>query len=180
MNSSNKVFSLSALALGVSLLAAASGAQAATITRTLVANATAACQPALPVFDGNIRARPKAVQNDGTNNAFVSCAYYSQSTVNTAGNPKTVEVSFSTKGGVAMFFSCTGIVGAEGTTFPVSVKSNLLPADGSRVSIIWSAVDFGGIQGNPLPSGLFGLSCNLPPTVGINDATITFDEDVGA
>ncbi len=41
---------------------------------SMAANATAFCQTALPVFDGNVRKRPLAVTNEGTSNAFISCS----------------------------------------------------------------------------------------------------------
>lgn len=65
--------------VGASVLAAAtagvaSTASAATALREKVSNATGVCQAALPAFDGLVRKRPLAVQNESTGHAFVTCS----------------------------------------------------------------------------------------------------------
>lgn len=62
------------MALAASGLTIARDAQA--IQRFDLANGSADCQSALPVFDGNIRKRPTAISNEGTKSAFVSCSVH--------------------------------------------------------------------------------------------------------
>ena len=49
--------------------------EAAAQTTAPTAAAVDRCQPALPTFDGSIRKRPKAVQNEGTSIAFITCGF---------------------------------------------------------------------------------------------------------
>ncbi|MEO6138716.1 MAG: hypothetical protein ABIP11_08660, partial [Luteimonas sp.] len=71
------IHTIAAVALATSLASAFASGDASAVTkqRSFVQNATGACQSALPVFDGQIRKRPLAVQNEGTSAAFVSCSF---------------------------------------------------------------------------------------------------------
>ncbi len=79
MNRINSVFSATALVLAIGASFASFDAQAVTQNRRFQANATSYCQAALPAFEGAIRKRPLAVQNEGTTNAFVTCSFTMES-----------------------------------------------------------------------------------------------------
>lgn len=141
------------------------------VTHVTASNATNYCQTALPVFDGNVRKRPLAVQNEGSSNAFVSCA------MNTEDGPAfAAEVWFHSNSGSAADVTCTGVAGFLGAS-EASVKSVNLPGDGSQDSILWTEADF---PGGSMGSGLFAVSCNLQPGQGIDDVYVGYDDGVVA
>lgn len=178
MNSSKPVLLVSGLVLAMSSVFAAGEAQAALSTRLDLRNPTDVCQTALPVFDGQVRKRPKAVQNEGTSVAFVTCSFPSQGTyTQSVNNPTSVRIYFGVNDGVADSVTCTGVSGYQGQTIPNSVKTVSLPASGAQASLVWVPADFGA-TGN-LPNGLFSVSCELNPGVGINDSNVNFAEEIG-
>lgn len=154
-------------------------ALSATQPRQITTHPTGICQSALPVFDGNIRKRPLAVQNEGTGNAFITCSYPSgegrfagnsattrvwQYMVNISANPVTI--------------NCTGVAGTPSASFQV-VKSVVVPANSSAAEISWFAADF---PGTPLTfpgNGVFSASCLLPPGAGVRQSFVDSVEDIG-
>ena len=55
-------------------IAEAGSGHAVLLPRSFVQNATGACQAALPYYEGTIRKRPLAIQNEGDASAFVNCS----------------------------------------------------------------------------------------------------------
>lgn len=146
-------------------------------SRLIVSGPANYCQSALPVFDGNIRKRPLAVQNEGATNAFVTCSFAAQADV-AGGNLLSISVIAKTSGGVDAMLSCTGVAGYEGELGgnQIVVKSRELQATGGRGSLSWNAFD--DFEGHefPLP---FSISCNLLPGMALLESYITITEDVG-
>lgn len=178
MNISKTLF-LSTLTLSLASILAAPEAQAVDALRTSVVNATGACQSALPVFDGNIRKRPKAVVNEGDSPAFVTCTYYGQPSGNDGlYNPLGVTIHFSTNVLQQTSVTCTGVNGTELDSFPTSVKTVNLNNPVNTVPITWLPGDFGSNNGR-LPSPFFSVSCELKPDVAIHQAIISYFEPVG-
>lgn len=138
-------------------------AQAVSVTEGQ--NASGTCQGALPVFDTQLRKRPLALNNEGTDPAFVSCSLwatnYGQTTVVTGA----IAAYFSNNTNTGSSVTCTfvdgvRVVGGVGFfTKTIAVPSN------SFASIVWnSATDNGGV-----PYGAFSnLSCLLPPGTEIS------------
>lgn len=172
--------SLTSLIIAVGACLGARDAGAAIQPRNLVQNAVGPCQAALPAFEGRIRKRPLALQNEGTSSAFVSCAFSSLtpgSGVN--GFISKVVVYAASNDGAAHLISCTGVSGYNGGTNQYIPKSRQVLANGQQAELIWYAFEFSGSPG-VFPSAIFSVSCNLEPGVGLNDTQILFDEDVGA
>lgn len=145
-------------------------------SRAIISGPTNYCQSALPVFDGNIRKRPLAVQNEGAANAFVTCSFAAQADI-AGGNLLSVGMVAKNYGAAEATLNCTGIAGYEDEAGgnQILVKSRELRAAGGKSMLSWNASDF---ENNrfPLP---FSISCNLPPGVGLLESYMTITEDVG-
>ena len=129
--------------------------------RTSVMMATAACQSALPVFDGVIRKRPLAVQNEGDSTSFITCGFegrfYAVESVNRLG------VILTNTGDEAATVNCTLVDGRNSIADPVyRPKSIELPANASSIELGWSPSD------NEGASFIYpAVSCAIPPGIGI-------------
>jgi hypothetical protein len=164
------------LACALALASAATAVEAAVIERQEVRMSTDVCQPALPAFDGNIRKRPLAMQNEGDSPAFVTCAF--GGVFNGVPSQKTISVGFTNNTSAEITVHCTladaqaGVIDPE--YFP---KSIAVPPDNAPVTLLlWSAVnDNGGVRFT-YPS----VSCVLPPGTGVVNTLHTFDEEIGS
>ena len=136
----------------------------------------------MPVFDGVIRKRPKAVANEGTSNSFITCSFTSQGPdgfANDPRNPILLQVYLSSLSGSPRNITCTAVAGwdAYGGA-PAVPKTVAAGAPSVFSSLTWEPADFGDTF-TTLPTSLISISCNLPPSTAINDAYIYFNEDVG-
>ena len=178
MNSQiSKMCAVFALTAGIGSVLASGDASAVTLNRSFVQNATGACQSALPVFDGQIRKRPLALQNEGTASAFVSCSF--MGTDRGIGGPRSVNAVYlsadnNTASDVSL--TCTlvdGYSGGSNTFIPKTIT--MLP--NSKVNtFLWQPSDNGGLN----YAYTVNVSCNLPVGTGLSVSFIYFDEDVGA
>lgn len=165
--------------LALAGMLAPASAEAAPSPRAFRANPTAICQGALPAFETAIRKRPLAIQNEGTSSAFITCSFISQgSPVSSTTNPTAVQVFFNNVSGVETTISCTGVSGYATGANQYLVKSVDTPASGSQGQITWTAGDFAGAPAQ-FPSGIFSISCSLPPGGAINDSAVLFQEEIG-
>jgi len=170
----NPKSTLLAMCLAMTGMTAMSDAKAALASRSLAANASGTCQSALPVYDVNIRKRPRAIQNEGDSAAFVTCSYYSQGLdIQSTSNPSSLRVYASVVDGVEDSLTCTLVMGNGDGPSTYIVKTISLAATGELAVIWWDSTDFP----NPPPSGLFSISCNLTPGVGIRYSVIRFKEE---
>lgn len=143
-------------------------ALAADVAVTSASNATGLCQSALPVFDGVIRKRPLAIQNEGTSDAFISCAMTFDEYV---AYPSKATVYAGSIDGAAHQVSCTAITGrARGFNYRAT-KTITVPASGDPVAFVWEAYDFY-LGASNFPSPLLSLTCLLPPGTGLNDTYV--------
>jgi hypothetical protein len=162
------------LMVAMCAVAVSQDSQAVTQSRALNANPTSYCQTALPVFDGNVRKRPLAVQNEGGSNAF-TCSFATQT------DPlEFVAVYVRNNNNAAATISCTGVTSGIGYITPPEyvTKTETVPASGSA-DLTWSGLDFAGAPAFLPGHGLFNVSCSLAPGVGLNESFVLFHEDVG-
>lgn len=116
------------------------------------------CRPALPAFDGLIRTRPLAVQNEGATTAFVTCSvatnlWFDPIRLNTTD----IRMNFTNNHNTSITIACTGVSGREqGPNLFVTRSSTMQP--GQRRSISWRG-DFA--VGGAMPSFMH-FSCALP------------------
>jgi hypothetical protein len=138
------------------------------------ANATANCQGALPNFEGAIRKRPLAVQNEGSAASFVSCSFSSEYDTE-AQRPVSYFGAFFTNGSAtARTVTCTGVAGYDtGDNTYVSKSVTVAPNRLEQADIFFVPGDIGGAGYYPLVS----MSCNIPPGVGINDTYVGYVVD---
>lgn len=131
------------------------------------ANASANCQGALPNFEGSVRKRPLAVQNEGSSAAFVTCSFVNEYDIDDQRQISYYGAWFTNNGTSAATVSCTGVAGYEtGSQNTFNSKSVVVAANAAaQAQIFFRPEDNGGNGYYPLVS----LSCNLPPGVGIND-----------
>ncbi len=168
------VTSLAALCV-VAAAATAGQALAADEDNQSAANAAARCNGALPSFEGNLRKRPLAVNNEGTSTAFVTCAFEidDEQAINGADY---YGAYFINKGTAAANVTCTGVSGIEtgagGATVVYKSKSVLVPPNGTAQAPLFfdSLTDYGGLAIYPLTA----ISCQIPPGVGINDTYVGY------
>lgn len=124
------------------------------------------CQAALPAFEGQVRKRPLAIQNEGTDVAFVSCAM-PQFTDPALGDVALgLRISFINSGSTAATVSCTGVsfVGGDPGNIAYVPQTLVLPANtpiAAELSIRWHEEDGNG------SSSYTTVSCALPPGTGL-------------
>lgn len=151
---------------------AAPAASAATVERQELYMSVSRCQPSLPAFDGAIRKRPLAMQNEGTGPAFITCGldglFYAQP------SKKFITVGLANTSGAAASVTCTLVDGRPGFSNPAQFTKSVTIGAGSASEIIYSAADNGG-ENFIYPA----TSCNLPPGTGITFVGARFDEDIG-
>lgn len=121
------------------------------------------CQPALPVFDGNVRKRPLAVANEGTSAAFVTCSFTTDGT-----SPGVIGYSMrvSNQSAAQIPMACTAVAG-NGEAAQYYPKSVSLAA-GASATLSWLAAD----NGNALYAHPISLSCLLPPGGALNEMSV--------
>jgi hypothetical protein len=149
-------------------------ALAVTKSRVLGAGPTALCQSALPVYDGLIRKRPLAVQNEGTKSAYVTCSFVTQ-------DVKTItyaEVWAASNDGTPKTLTCVGVTGFQSGPNQYVALAVDLPANGVQQDIGWDPFMFTG-GSSTFPSSHFSISCLVAPGVSLNQLELAFDEDVG-
>jgi hypothetical protein len=156
-------------------LASPGAASAVTQSRIFQANSTALCQSAMPVFDGLIRKRPLAVQNEGSSDAFVTCSFLEQGIKAITA----AQVWASSHDGAAHTLTCVGITGFNGGPNEYVAENVTLAATGEPGYLFWEAAQFAG-SASTFPSSYFSVSCKLPPGVSLNQLQLNFTEDVGA
>jgi hypothetical protein len=173
---STSIRAAAALACALGLAPVASTVDAATIERQEVRMSTDVCQPALPAFDGQIRKRPLAMQNEGNANAFVTCAF--GGAFNGVPSQKTVTVGFTNITSAGITVNCTLVDAQDGVINPEYFPKSIdVPPMGAPVTLLlWSAInDNGGVRFT-YPS----VSCLLPPGTGVQVTNHTYDEEIGS
>jgi len=171
---------LGTLGLAVLGLAAAGRADAWTYPREFHQNASGTCQAALPAYEGQVRKRPLALQNEGAANAFASCSLFSPGASASSfldGEIYAVSINLDNNGAQAVDVTCTLVVGASRSSANhYFTRTQTLPANSTYNQIAWSQdPDFDGGKIGPPP----GISCNLQPGVGIATTSIYYYEEIG-
>lgn len=134
-------------------------------------NAGAACLPALPRYDTDVRKRPLAVVNEGNVATFVTCNYtVDQEAYDPGGGVEWFDITARNQSQSARTVTCTAVIGVDDGQARYIVKSvNLQP--GQRMEMAWRAADHG------LPGGWEGpvnLSCLLPMLTGLNEGHVSW------
>lgn len=163
-------YGLTTICAAVIAASAAAPADAATVNRTFYQNGGSACTGALPTFEGALRKRPKAIANEGTTNAFITCSAISND-INSA-NPQTAFAYFTNRAASAADVTCTFVNGDEFYGSTATVQTIPL-ASGQFAPMFFTPA------GDQFDLPTISLSCNLPPGVELNLFGLNVDEDVG-
>lgn len=156
-----------AVALFALLLPTARG-DAATVSRAELLLPVENCQPALPIYDGNIRKRPLGLQNEGNSAAFVTCAMKGAFAARPINLSIGVSLFNSTPAPVSA--TCTLVDGRDlALATPVHLTRTRLLAAGQVSRIDWLAADNGGVN-YIYPA----VSCLLSPGIAIASTRRTF------
>lgn len=163
---------MTALSAALAMLISAPGF-AAVEDHTLSASPAERCQGALPSFEGSLRKRPLAVQNEGTSNAFITCAFAVELSQAVPGS-ESLSTWYHNANATDVDLTCTAVSGYQTGTNEF-VSETITITAGNQGQIFWEDADFAsGIE------GLIAISCNLPPGVGVNDTYMNWDEDDAA
>jgi hypothetical protein len=141
----------------------------------VTAQAAAVCQGALPSFEGAIRKRPLAVQNEGSTDAFVTCALNNPGYNAGTTFISSVEIYAQNLNSSTRSITCTA-VNSSATTSPdaplyATRTVNVAPSDTNSTLIEFAADDF---PGSPvvLPGDTVSVSCKLVPGMGITGTVL--------
>jgi len=161
---------IQSLAMGLSLvlLVPFSAADAATSPRNYQQNGGSACTGSTPAHEGSLRKRPKAIANEGTTTAYITCSALSDQT---GPKPTAVLAWFTNRSAVAVTVSCTMVDGDEfngSTAFPASKVF----APGLFDGMLWTPP-------GPTFRAAVSLSCALPPGVELNFFSHAAQEEIG-
>lgn len=162
------------LALFILALSCVHVAYGATRWTAEAVSAPGACQAALPAYEGQIRKRPLAIANEGTQAAFVSCSL--------PGNSNALDtdyfgVALRNTRPVGIIMQCTLI---EGLDSPVGAdpeyhSKQIALAPGAHAVLSWDKTEAGGNM-----QAQVNLSCLIAPGVQIGMLYINHEVDVGA
>lgn len=150
--------------------AAALAPPAAAEVRTEVILPTENCQPALPAFDGNIRKRPLAMQNEGATTAFVTCSFVG--VPNATRSHTEVSVQLINTGSAPRQVACTLVDGQNGFTNPAYVPKTTAVAGGATAFLQWTSNTYETNFVYP------ALSCALEPDTGIQYTYRRYDDEI--
>ena len=167
----------------------ATPALAATQVRVATTPAARLCALSVPTTDTAVRPKATGFRNEGKTNAFVICAFDSP-----PGQPDTdpfevpwdlqaVELNFVSIDGKPHGFDCTAVNswddGGAGFSAPMQYIAKKVQLTGSPFTTIrWNAADFGATTTIPT-SGIFSVTCLLPPGAAIQFGLATAREDIG-
>lgn len=120
----------------------------------LVSGGAGVCQAALPAFEGLVRKRPRAIQNEGNSTAFVTCAPPQYALLS---DPESgLRVQVLNNGGSPVTVNCTGV-----TQDNLYLARSTTMAAGGSGEMSWDEDDGDGV------GSFVAISCALPPGVGI-------------
>lgn len=131
------------------------------------------CQAALPVYDGNVRKRPKAIANEGTSTAFITCDFEASPSI--LRKVMTVIVRLHNSTTSTQSVSCTLVDAFGAEVFSVnSLKSVELQAQANG-ELRWQASTDNANINYTTPS----MSCAIPPGIEISGTLLSRLQDVG-
>ena len=165
-----------AIAAATLLLMCPAISEAATIPSKWKSHATGVCQSALPSGAGAvIRARPLAVQNEGSTNAFVTCSLPYNDTYVEQPNANGMGLRIVNNTDSELLVTCTLVSGFDPETAYYVVRNQLIPDHLANVMWFYPS----DLPGAPATIPAPNISCSLPPGVGINYVFYYYDRQVG-
>lgn len=166
------------IALALAVVLATPSAQARLVTRNETSSAVKVCQGALPAFEGALRKRPKAIQNEGSSAAFVTCGTEGRGLSRTMSpNAKRLQLFFVSSAPSYANVTCTVVDAGRLTTNAAYSRTITVAPGNTQDSVLFVAADLDAVSGIwYIPA----VSCALPPGVGISHLWYDFTEENGA
>lgn len=156
----------------------ASSADAATVLAKSQQNGAGACQGALPAFAGSLRARPLALQNEGSVTAFATCSPAYNDFASNAEGASAVTIRLINNGPAAVEVSCTLVDGSVAPSGdPTYLPATVDVSAGASATISWDPTDYPAPQPDSIARP--NVSCALPAGVGIGYVNYFFQRQVG-
>jgi hypothetical protein len=185
----NRTAITAAVTVGIGLVFSQPAA-AAIQSRSQIRTGSDMCQLSIPTTDTKVRPKATGFRNEGTTNAFVICTFDTPpGGYSTTNNFIYVGIVLKSMDGANHQVTCTGVnsvTDAEmvGVTEPQFVSKTVTVTDESEtgpigVMVQWGPEDFGSVDTIPDSSGLFSVTCILPPQVSIKYGGAGSEEDVG-
>lgn len=162
--------------LAVVLALSAGDVRAITQVRRFHSTATSLCQAALSAYETSVRKRPLVLQNEGSSDVFVTCAFTGQ--WSQLGNVTSVVIGFRSANSTAATVTCSGVTGTIGSSQANLYVTKSVTLPGAN-AVGWSGNDYDTGDGTIPGNFYFSVSCKLPPGVGITSTGIQFEEDIG-
>ena len=178
MNLQPAVLAAAILTAGMTM---APAAQAVTQNRFQESPAGSSCQLSVPTTASVVRPRATGFRNEGTTGQFVICQMDSST-----GALNAALMLAQSLDGTVKNITCTA---ADGYNFsngggPVTIQYSTQTAatnstGGFYAQFLWDASNFGGTAGADF-TGIFSVTCLLPPQSELKFSEIGYNEDVGA
>jgi hypothetical protein len=171
----------------VASIAIASGLVASAATATTIQGVSmwpgSICQLSIPTTNTGVRPKATGFRNESTTTSnFVICPISNAVGVSNDNDIAGVLRLYSMDGATHNV-SCTAVSGWDKTDLHYSTKTfSVSSADPSYgYTAQWTATDFGGTDGDPIPGSIgFSVTCNLPPQVAIAHAAGVFNYEIGS
>ena len=167
--------------LGVSiaavvLAAATLPAKAGTEFRYQNAQGGIVCQLSIPTVDTMARAKATGFRNEGTTSSFAICGMESSNSHDgNVGTIQQISIGLYSLNQSAKTISCTAVNGFANGSPIYSSKNASVAANGATTTLTFTAADFGGTAGQPLPdSDFWSITCNLPGNSAIGNLVAQF------
>ncbi|MFT3898079.1 MAG: hypothetical protein QM719_10375 [Thermomonas sp.] len=180
-----RTFSLAITSFAV--LAAGMGmsqpANAVTQNRLMAALGSDSCKLSVPTTDTKVRPRATGFRNEGTTNQFVICTLHTDNGPGGSfGTPALIDAGLIaiSLDGVDHDVTCTGV-----NSFSILgdqqfvAKTQNTSQFGNATQFWWLQEDFGSTTGIPT-TGVFSITCVLPPNVSLDLVLSNMSEDVGS
>ena len=166
------------LALGMGM---SQSAQAATQNRLMAALGSDTCKLSVPTTDTKVRPRATGFRNEGTTNQFVICTLHSDNGPGGGfGTAPLIDAGLlaTSLDGVDHAVTCTGV-----NSFTILGDQQFIAktqnTGATYTQFWWNEDDFGSTTGIPT-TGVFSITCSLPPNVSLDLVLANMNEDVGS
>jgi len=167
------------LALGMGISPAA---QAVTQNRLVSLLGADMCKLSVPTTDTKVRPRATGFRNEGTINQFVICTMHTDNGPGGSfGTAPLIDAGLAviSVDGVARDITCTGV-----NSFSVLGDQQFIAKTQNTGTTLtqfwWTESDFGVSDGSGIPTtGVFSITCILPPNTAIDLGLANMNEDVG-
>ena len=143
------------------------GASAGTNNYALIQKAVSSCEAPLPVYDSQLRKRPRGIINESSTSIFISCGM----PADVFGDVWRVDLEFTNRSSSSATVSCTLVTGSPSGFLTSYHKQLFLPGSGGTT---WMMFDKLIDNNDQYFDDQQAVSCLLPPQVEINSTGVLY------